>query len=91
MGSEQSGYEYYGHYSCTRVLLHEKVLEETEPEETRLFCHGFIICSISIERGPGPLYPHWLHHGIKDIRWNLFWISPKRNDKCDGRPSHVAA
>ena len=39
-------------YSCMHVLLYAKMLKETENEDTRLFCHIFIICGISIG---GPL------------------------------------
>ena len=35
-------------YCCTRVLLYEKMLKETETEETRLFCYILIIGGISI-------------------------------------------
>ena len=44
-------------YSCTRVLLYAKMLKETENEETRLFCHIFIIGGISIGGGTGFLAP----------------------------------
>ena len=33
------------------------MLKETETEETIVFCHIFIIGSISIGGGPGPLGP----------------------------------
>ena len=38
-------------YSCTRVLFYAKMLKETEAEETRLFCHIFIINGILIVGG----------------------------------------
>ena len=37
------------------------MLKETENEETRRFCHIFIIGGISILEGPGPLLPGYLH------------------------------
>ena len=36
-------------YCCTRVLLHAKMLEETENEETRFF----VISGMSIEEARG--------------------------------------
>ena len=40
-----------GSYYCTRVLLYAKVQKETENEETKLFCHIFIIGGILIGEG----------------------------------------
>ena len=42
---------------CTRSLLYATLLKETETEETIVFCDIFIIGSISIGGGPGPLTP----------------------------------
>ena len=44
-------------YSCTRVLLYEKMLKETENEETRLFWQIFATGGILIEGAgfPRPL------------------------------------
>ena len=36
-------------YCRARVLLYAKMLKETENEETRLFCHIFVIGDIAIE------------------------------------------
>ena len=48
-------------YCCTRVLLYADMLKETENEETRLFCHIFIIDGISTEGGGAPPEPNpWL-------------------------------
>ena len=37
-----------------RVLLYAKILKETENEETRDFCHIFVIGGISIEGARAP-------------------------------------
>ena len=44
-------------YCCTRVLLYSKTLEETETEETKLFCDIIVIGGISIGEGPLPSPP----------------------------------
>ena len=44
-------------YCSTRVLLYAKMLKETKNEETRLFCHIFIIGGISIGWGKGTGLP----------------------------------
>ena len=41
-------------YCCTRVLLHVKMLKETENDETRLICQIFVIGGILIEGVPAP-------------------------------------
>ena len=44
-------------YCCVRVLLYVKLLKETE--ETRRFCHLFLIGDISIgRRGRAPAYAY---------------------------------
>ena len=40
-----------GNYCCTRVVLYAKMLNETENEETSLYCHIFIIGGILIRGG----------------------------------------
>ena len=44
-------------YCCTRVLLSAKMLKKDETEETRLFCHIFVIGSISIGECGRALWP----------------------------------
>ena len=45
-------------YCCARVLKYAKMLNEAKTEETRLFCHIFIIGSISWGRpAPPPATP----------------------------------
>ena len=41
-------------YCCMRVLLYAKMLQETENEETRLFCQTFVIGGILIEGARAP-------------------------------------
>ena len=42
-------------YCCARVLLYAKMLKENETEETRRFCHLFLIGDISIGGNPSTL------------------------------------
>ena len=44
----------------TSVLLYAKMLNETENEETRLFCQIFVIGGISIEGARAPWATPWL-------------------------------
>ena len=44
-------------YCCTRELLNTKVLKETETEETKLFCHIFMIWWHFDWRGSAPWAP----------------------------------
>ena len=41
-------------YCCMRVLLYAKMLNETENEETRLFCQIFVIGGILREEARTP-------------------------------------
>ena len=60
MGPRPPGREYYW-----QLLLYAKMLKETENEETRLFCHIFIIGGISIGGDPDHLSPcGGSHRGI---------------------------
>ena len=45
---------FIANYCCTRVLLYDKMLKETENEETRLFCQTFVISGVSIVRARAP-------------------------------------
>ena len=42
-------------YCCTRLLLYAKMLEETENEETKLFCQICVIGGILIDGARVPL------------------------------------
>ena len=64
------------------------MLKETEAEETRIFCHMFIIGGISIGEGAGPAAPPWLTPMITSRRNTKLLMTDQRlfplsmTDKC---------